>query len=355
MKVSMISFTKNGVCLSQQIINRMENWEMKAYTKCSAYFAEAESLTEISFVNESLSEWTRAQMEEKQALIFIGACGIAVRAIAPFIVDKLRDNPVLVVDEQGRYVIPILSGHMGGANELAHSLAEKLQAEPIITTATDLNHKFAVDLFAKQNCLEIENKDGIAKVSSKILDSKAITMSIEQGHISKSSVPAYIHLVPYPPTRPLDVLITEKKEEFEAKLYLRPKEYCIGIGCKKDKEPSEIAALIERTLAARHIKKAHIFALASIDRKAKEAGLLAWAREQSVPFLTFSADMLQEIEGEFSDSAFVENTVGVGNVCERAALAACGTRGQLIMKKQAENGMTIALAKRDWSVNFDGF
>lgn len=105
-------------------------------------------------------------------MIFIGACGIAVRAIASSVNNKLKDSPVIVIDELGQFVIPILSGHVGGANELAILLAALMNATPVITTATDINNKFAVDVFAKKCRLAIVNKDGIAGVSSKVLAGK---------------------------------------------------------------------------------------------------------------------------------------------------------------------------------------
>ena len=100
---------------------------------------------------ESLKEWCLRCFEEGEALVFVGACGIAVRTIAPFLQDKTKDPAVLVMDEAGRYVISLVSGHLGGANRLALKIAESLGAEPVITTATDVNGKFAVDVFAKDN------------------------------------------------------------------------------------------------------------------------------------------------------------------------------------------------------------
>lgn len=107
------------------------------------------------YVKESIYDWIRARFEQnrngkKTAVIWIGACGIAVRAMAPSLRDKLTDIPVLVVDEAGQFVIPVLSGHYGGANELAGLLAKRIGAVPVITTATDVNHAFAVDVFAKE-------------------------------------------------------------------------------------------------------------------------------------------------------------------------------------------------------------
>ena len=122
--------------------------------------AEGRKESRPFFVRESIGEWTEKQMGKNHGLLFIGACGIAVRAIAPQLVDKLQDSPVLVMDEQGRFVIPLLCGHVGGANELARLLSQVSGACPVITTATDIWKKFAVDLIAKKNHLYIENKEG---------------------------------------------------------------------------------------------------------------------------------------------------------------------------------------------------
>lgn len=132
-------------------------------------------------VQESVSVWAGEQMAAHHALVFVGACGIAVRAIAPWITDKLHDSPVLVMDEQGQYVIPLLSGHVGGANELAVRLAGELGAVPVITTATDLHGSFAVDLFAKRNDLWIHNREGIARVSAKYWQARKLPCPYRQG------------------------------------------------------------------------------------------------------------------------------------------------------------------------------
>ena len=134
MNISIITFTENGTKLAEKIRQAF------AGTKTE----EAKKL------GLSLSDWTRQQFAEKNAIVVIGACGIAVRMIAPFVSDKLSDSPVVVADEAGTFVIPLLSGHMGGANELAEQIARQIGGIPVITTATDVNHTFSVDLFAKK-------------------------------------------------------------------------------------------------------------------------------------------------------------------------------------------------------------
>ncbi len=382
MKVSIISFTLRGIELSLKIkmaFSREAEEDLCLYTKCS--HAE-KSLTErklteknlaekdlvesgLSYVEQPLTEWTGEQMKARRSLLFIGACGIAVRAIAPFLTDKLNDVPVLVMDEQGRFVIPILAGHVGGANELALSLAERMGSTPVITTATDLNHCFAVDLFARRNALHIVNKDGIAKVSSRILAGEEVTMAVEEGHLReeeaqtlrgrrvsrKTNIPEGIRLVST--EAPVDVLVAPASYGKGRLLTLRPKEYVIGIGCKRGKAAEQIDHFVNRALKESGISMEQVAAFASIDRKKDEEGILWMSSHYGISFVTCSAEELQQVEGNFHASEFVKSQVGVDNVCERAALRFSGPDGILVTGKQAEDGITVAIAKRRWSVSFD--
>ena len=200
MALDIISFTEKGIRLSLDAARRLEEGSPSVYcrlfTRCGASGVlpgkDAFGLEEegragaeaapppdagkmpsgrsvTGFVAGSVSDWAGERMRRRRAMLFIGACGIAVRSIAPHLKDKLSDSPVLVMDELGKYVIPVLSGHIGGANRLALLLAERMGAEPIITTATDLNGSFAVDLFARENGLRIMERRKIAEVSSKVL------------------------------------------------------------------------------------------------------------------------------------------------------------------------------------------
>lgn len=371
MKISIISFTGNGRMLAERLAKELPGTgktEFRLYTKYRGYLNEEEQKGQVQFVECSVGEWAKAQLQEKKAILFIGACGIAVRAVAPHLTDKLHDPAVLVMDEKGRYVIPILSGHVGGANALAKFLAEKTGAQPVITTATDIGGRFAVDLFAKRNGLSIINREGIATVSAKVLAGEKITLAIESGHIEEStSIPEEVEIMEYLPEgetkypasddsrreASADVAVISRKEGMRAQLILRPKEYVIGLGCKKGKGEKEIESFISRKLKELGILPEEIRALASISLKKEEPGILAWCRKENIPFLTYTPQELMEMEGEFSGSLFVQEQVGVDNVCERAAMRACGMGGRLIAGKYAEDGMTIAVAKRKWSVKFD--
>lgn len=353
--LSIISFTEKGAHLSLKLLDMLSEEGENAwlYTKCSKY-RDGSINKRLRYVYSNTDEWAKVQMSAKNGLLFIGACGIAVRAIAPWVVNKLYDSPVLVMDELGTYVIPILSGHVGGANEIAVKIAEMTGSIPVITTATDLNKSFAVDIFAKKNYLYIENKNGIAKVSSKVLRGEKINIAIEShGYGHDSRFTNQIKIVDFPPKQPVDVIITTGNCGYNADLVLRPREYVLGMGCKRDKEPEKIAGYIDQTLTALGISKNQVYAICSIDKKRDEAGFLQWSSLERIPFITYSAEELEDVEGDFEVSQFVKSQVGVDNVCERAALKGCGEGGELVYRKHASDGMTIAVAKRDWRVSFD--
>ena len=383
MKLAIISFTENGIKLSQTVAKRLSGRKVTFYTKCSRYTAED---LKVQRVKESLQVWTAQRMAEGDALLFIGACGIAVRAIASNLTDKLHDVPVLVMDEEGRYVIPILSGHVGGANELARELAGLMDACPVITTATDVQKKFAVDLFAKRNHLEIMNKDGIAKVSAKALAGEQLTIAVrakniecyhpkfcevceedfteEENQLLREAsmhkqdqevcgVEPPLRLVPYVKNQPVDIVVSEMPDNKNALIWLRPKRYVVGMGCRKNKDTEELLAFYQETLEQAMVEPGEVYALASIDKKKDEPGLLAISERMRMPFFTYTAEELNRVGACVHSSEFVKAQVGVDNVCERAAFAGCGVSGWLIYEKHAFDGMTIAIAERNWSVILD--
>lgn len=357
MQIAIISFTKRGAALSKRIKRKMEclpSRQIALYTKCSSL---GEEETGLIFVEESLREWTGRQFCRREALIFIGACGIAVRAIAPFLQDKLRDPAVLVVDEGGTYVIPILSGHYGGGNELAEQTAEILGASAVLTTATDVNGLFAVDVFARKNGLVIGEKAGIAKVSAKILREKRITLWVE-GEIL-GTVPPEVTLLAektflLEEKDPAADVAVSLENQGGALLWLCPKAVILGMGCRRGKSFEEIEAFVLEKLKELHLSINGVKALATIDCKQEELGFVQFAETYGISFLTYSKEHLEAIEGDFGASDFVKMKVGVDNVCERAAMAALdGRKGALVLKKTAKDGMTLAIALEKWSVTFD--
>ncbi|MDD2959055.1 MAG: cobalt-precorrin 5A hydrolase [Lachnospiraceae bacterium] len=308
-----------------------------------------------------LKEWTKQQFSNRDVVIFVGAAGIAVRSIAPFLQSKATDPAVLVADEKGTFVISLLSGHIGGANELCSQLAKRLQAIPVITTATDLNGKFAVDVFAKQNGMWIDDMVCAKEISAAILYGEKIGFSSD--FPVTGSLPEELQAVQNGKTESAaktedcyEIHITwdasKKSVPGCRRLCLVPKTIVLGVGCKKGKTEAELEKAVLDTLHDRKISIHAVKKICSIDIKAKEAGLLEFCEKYHLAFETYPADALRKVKGEFSASEFVSSQVGVDNVCERSAVLGSGG-GQLIQRKKACGGITVAAACEDRRIYFE--
>ena len=330
MDKTIICFTENGKAIIRKLNNAFESAGIvpaKGYvfgTSCTDTTAgSGEMLYETDM---PLVSFVKGEFEAGRAIIFVGAVGIAVRTISGFVNDKLSDSPVIVIDDAGTFVIPLLSGHAGGANKLAATIAELLDAIPVITTSTDVNGAFSADVFACENHLTIRNRDGIKKVSAKAIEGKPVTISIRD----------------YPPKENVDIIIADETDR-EYSLLLSPKKYVVGLGMRRDKDTAAVEEFILSVLCENSIDISDVYALATIDLKEKEPAIRAFSQKYRIPVITFEASILERAEGHFSSSDFVRDTVGVDNVCERAAILAAGPGSRLIVHKTVSSGITIAI------------
>ena len=268
---------------------------------------------EVEVIDEALSEWTGKYFHEAKALIFISACGIAVRAISSHVESKLSDSAVIV---------PILSGHVGGANELARKISVFLHSQPVITTATDVNNLVAVDEWAVNHDCAIENPELIKRVSGKILEGYEVGVAVTE----------QTQATPFPVT-----------------LILRPRNLILGAGCNKNTDPEEFEYAAKSFLDSSGVSVLSLKSLASIDLKAQEKALVLFARNHNIPFLTFSASELQSLPGNFTGSQKVLSITGTDNVCERSCMLAAGKKAVLLRSKCIVSGITFALARETHS------
>ena len=290
------------------------------------------------------------------AIIFVGATGIAVRAIAPFICGKAVDPAVLVIDEAGRYVISLLSGHLGGANALARTAASLIEAEPIITTATDAESAFAVDTFAKENGFLLTDLRKAKEVSAKVLRGEKLRIysDIPMERLVQRPARHEAELVPAQEIDRADIVISYRthilkpaeKSSQAIGLRLIAKRIHVGLGARKGVTQAEVAAAVVTCLEDADIDPRAVVALASIDLKKQEAGILAYSYESGVPFVTYTAEELRTVEGAFAGSSFVQSVTGVANVCERAAAYAAGRSGhaEVLVHKTIHGNVTTAVA-----------
>lgn len=323
MKLELIAFTQRGNDLARRLAETLSGHGHQAACTRDGLKAEA---------------WAARAFSRSDGLIFVGAAGIAVRAIAPYLRHKSTDPAVVVVDEGGQFVIPILSGHLGGANDLAREIAALIGAVPVITTATDVNGVFAVDQWARRQGLMVCNPEQILSVSSRLLAGE--TVGFFSAWPIAGEVPVGLRLVS---REAAQVVLDLRRPEGNA-LWLCPKGVRVGMGCRRGTPVSLLRVLLEEVLAQEGIPKNAVAALCTIDLKKDEPGLQELAQELDVPLTTYSAQDLAQVPGEFTPSLFVEQVTGVDNVCERAALA---SGGSLLRKKTAQNGATVALAMEE--------
>ena len=348
MRGAVIAFTRSGCGYARRIREDLmdKGWEWEAYGKC-ACAGECQVIP----VEESLGEWTGKQFLNCDALVFVGAAGIAVRGIAPFVKSKLTDPAVLCMDEQARFVISLLSGHVGGANELTSHVAALLGAVPVITTATDLHRKFAVDVFARNQGLVLCEKDVAKEVSAAVLEEE--TVGLYSDFEIRGRIPLELSIQKRDGLG-VSISVDDAYEPFPRTLHLVPRIVVLGIGCRRGTSVETLRRAAMEALALNQISPRSVAVLASIDLKAEEPGLLALSREWGADFVTYSTQEFREAEydGIFQESEFVRQITGVGNVCERAALLASGQR-TLLQGKIARDGVTIAIARRDFHVDFE--
>ncbi len=351
MKLSIVCFTESGARLCEKLMKGF----LEAGDQCQGYGPENKSLIPLS---SSLKEWTKEQFSEKDGIVFIGAAGIAVRAIAPFLEGKEKDPAVVVLDDLGRFSISLLSGHLGGANELAERAAEITGGQAVITTATDNHGGFAVDLFAKKHGLVITEIKKIKAVSSAVLRGEEVGFHSDfpvKGELPKELVMEkdcrmnFWITVRNEPEKEKDAVL---RDTLRDALRLVPRILVVGIGCRKGISVQAIETAVDQTFLNWNLSLKGLMACASIDIKKEEAGICEYADGKGIPFYTFSSQALSQVEGEFSASSFVRQVTGVDNVCERAALACVKEMGggKLLVKKQVLNGVTIAVAVRDWMI-----
>ena len=347
MNAIIFSFTRNGAKISLQLQKYLDSCGFKTglYTT-RRYKAVDPILKEIS---PSLQEMCKEAFSRCRLLIFIGATGIAIRSIAACIRSKTKDPAVISIDEQGKFVIPLLSGHIGGANSLATGIAAFLGALPVITTATDVNNLFAVDEWAARHNMSISNMDAAKTFASYLVDCKKVGVKSEfpiKGTLPKGMVMAE--------EGPVGMAISLRKtiQPFVETVVLRPRILHLGIGCRRGTSMDKIEELVIQELTKLKVTLSVVKGIASIDVKKDERGLLDFADINVLPVRFYSAAELNAVQGNFTPSAFVEKTVGVDNVCERAAVLDSGG-GRLLLRKTGRNGVTLAIAAEDFVVDFN--
>lgn len=351
---------------------------------------------------KGLHDCVKREFKPGARLLFIGALGICVRGIAPFIEAKTSDPAVVVMDELGRFVIPVLSGHLGGANDWALELAKHTGATPVVTTATDINQVFAVDSYARAEGFKLLYPEQIKVVSTRLLEGNSVSFlsdlkvqgPLPQGLVAWKNQEETVQekLVQKKAEQKsaeqesTEQESTERKKSkqqenlqeslddskvlnenegsvgivvspyikawpFQHMVQLIPPVIHVGMGARRNTNPEKLYHFFKQILEELNIHPLALADISSIDLKKDERALIELAEKERIPFKVYSKEDLAPFSHLFAESDFVKRITGVGNVCETAAYMASG-QGKILRSKQSQDGMTIAVAMEEKTVTF---
>lgn len=344
-KLAVVCITKNSSVLAGKIA--------KAYKSADIYLPKEFAMPGCKVLKGKLAEEAGRIFRKYKAIVFITATGIAVRMIAPHLKDKKTDPAVVVLDEKGEYVISLLSGHIGGANELAKEIAKITGGQAVITTASDVQGSIAVDTLAGMLDCAIEDFTAAKKVTATIVNGgkvaaysyidiagrlDGINADIEFYETAedalKAKADAAILITPF-------LLETKKRKPVAV---LRPRVLVVGMGCNRGTSEEEIERLFVDTLNDAGLSPMSVKMLASVEDKKDEEGLLSFAKKRGLKIKFFTKLQLLKGKTPSGASETVFRNLGVYGVCEPAALLAAGAKKLLVAKKKTKNA-TIAIAE----------
>lgn len=371
-RVLLITCSVRGYATMQKLAKKLENIsgaEIITKVKC-------EALPEVS-MKGTVKACVDAYFEQVDAIVFVTASGIAVRSVAEHLAHKSEDPAIVCMDECGKHVISLVSGHAGGANALTQMLADVMWATPVITTATDVEGRFSVDDYARKHNLVVTDWAKAKAISAEVLATGAKPVWVDEAAGSQEEEKNECEICKVQKSTGIDgceneidvqklqigshqVVITPQDVSVDAQtLQLIPRCIVAGVGCKKGTSVDKIEHAVQDAFAKAGLRMEALCAVASIDLKKNEVGLLEFCETRKVPFKTYAAEELRAVPGIYSASEFVSGVTGVDNVCERSAvkyasehatnqgeplLGRQAKHGELLLRKQAHGGVTVALA-----------
>ena len=348
-RIAIIAVTEKGKNTAEKIALGLEN-------------------VDVFFQKRGIKELTGELFNKYECIIFVSACGIAVRCISPFLKSKFEDPAVLVVDDNGNNVISLLSGHIGGANEITLKIADILNANPVITTSTDANKKGALDVIVSKIGGYVENLRESAKlVNSYLVDDKRVGIYFDSDYESEkdslnlSGFELIDEKTEIDAIAKLDVLVsvTDKlrcwvdeiiynikkdNEEKEDLIYIKlvPRRIALGMGCRKNTETEKMIEEFSIFSALNNIHPAAIVNTGSLIIKKDEKCMIDLSKAICAEFNLFDVDEICTCDYMFDKSEFVKKNTGVYSVAQPSAYL---LSGNVISEKYKNNGTTFAFGR----------
>ncbi|HUY87855.1 MAG TPA: cobalamin biosynthesis protein [Pirellulales bacterium] len=339
MKTAVIAITKHGAALARRL-------EGDRYI--SAKFRNDEA---AHYFEKPIKELTAEIWPQYEALVYVVSLGAVVRTIAPFLKDKHVDPAVIVVDDKANFAISVLSGHVGGANELTERIAGRLGAQAVITTASDVGKTIPVDILGRELGWTTDLERNITKVSAAVVNEEPIAFVQETGETNwwrrETPPPKNIQFVTLDEARRFNtaLIVTDRlvDDEFQAKAVIyRPKSLVLGMGCDRGVSCEEVERFVFSTLEQHRLSFKSVRNLATVDLKQDEPALVEFCGKHKLDMTCYPSERLKQVRAP-NPSATVEKYVGTPGVCEPAAILS--SAGELIVPKQKAPMLTLAVAR----------
>lgn len=349
-RIAIIAITRNGARLAARLRDGLGNADIHLLKR----YAGQSGKGAITF-DEDLGGVLARLWPDYRGFICIMAAGIVVRLIAPLLQSKETDPGVVVVDDAGRFAISLLSGHLGGGNLLAERSASLIGARAVITTATDSNELPSFDMIAQAEGWEIDDLSRIKVMNACLLDGEEIALVDATDRVrfhlqGKGAFSVHPTLVSALRSSAKGIVLVSSRvvpPQFQTDriLVLRPKTLFLGIGCNRGTTAEEIREVVAGNLKRQFLSMKSVAAVATVDAKSGEAGLLAFAEGIGVPVRFFAAEELNDVTVPSPPSEHALKAVGAAGVAEPAALLA-SDGGTLVLAKVKNGNVTLAIVER---------
>jgi cobalt-precorrin 5A hydrolase len=354
--IAVVAITRHGVETALKIKEALDN----AGLTCTVYAPKKYNQNGVVPLDKNLAEFIKDTYRTVDALVAVMATGVVIRAVAPYLESKLTDPAVIGVDAAGKFVISLLSGHYGGANELARVIAKGIGGTAVITTASDVTGKQSVDELARALHLTIQNPESLVAVNVAIVNGdRLVLVLIGDVEIPTNQVGCYEIKKAQNTAQAFEIIndydagVVVTREPLSIDKFVKPitilrtKHVVVGLGARKDSSADNIIEAVVTALERVHAPLASVNRFATVEIKRSSPAMLKAVEQLGKPLEFLSVDELRSLSHKdlSPDSKMVQEKIGVGGVCERAALLVAGKNSRLILKKTKLNGVTVAIAE----------
>ncbi|MDR1992498.1 MAG: cobalamin biosynthesis protein [Nitrososphaerota archaeon] len=356
--ITIVAITHRGVNTALKIQKVLDNCSLVAVV----YVPKKYGCPGVTVIDTSIANFIKETYSKSSAIVAVMATGIIIRAVAPLLESKLTDPAVIGVDATGKFVISLLSGHLGGANNLTQTIATGIGATPVITTASDTLGKLSADELARILHMTIQNPDSLVAVNSAIVNNERI-VAILVGDVKVpletlsgfevKQVQNSAKIQEIAKTYDAGIIITDNPyvtiKLNKPHTVLKTKRIIVGLGARRDTPMENIVAAVKIALERVQVPLGRVSSFATVDIKRTSQPMIDAVKGLGAPLEFLSVDVLRLVtNADLSpDSAMVQQKIGVGGVCERAALQVAGNKSKLILKKIKLNGTTVAVAEAE--------